>query len=368
MATLTVYSASGSGGTTCDGWMRNRRSTWETARSTGATSVDNPTTPLNVYCDGSFQFNLHRTFCSFDTSAIGSNTISSATLSLAMQSNVGNSHINIFASTQASAGTLAASDFLLVGDTAFSTATATNSMTVDAYTDYALNASGISNINGNSASKFAVREIDHDVNNVSPVDGSEDWWGAQLYAADAGTLAPKLVVTYSGEAASPSPSPSVSLSPSISPSPSPSLSPSIVILSPSPTIRVGIANCRNKQYEFTCPISPFTATEGENVIPAWTNVALLNTNDFHAWTRAKTSAIVESTSAVDIGMRIYDRHGQSEIDDSFISVINLSPDTPYTITSDVSYALPSGLKDYMFISSQTADISVSSGKLIVGLI
>lgn len=200
MSVLTVYSASGSGGATCDGWLRHRAATWATAHSGNAGTVDVVSAYIYVSADNNYngQFTCNRGYCTFNTSAIGeSSTISAATLSLTLQGNLGNSYINIFASTQASAGTLATTDFSAVGSTAFSTATATGSMTLNVYTDYILNASGITNISKTGMSKFSIREINHDVNNVAP-ENEDDWWGAQLQSADSGTLAPRLVVTYSG--------------------------------------------------------------------------------------------------------------------------------------------------------------------------
>jgi hypothetical protein len=69
---------------------------------------------------------------------------------------LGDTGFTIVQSTQASAKTLAGSDWSQVGSTSFAS-TNISALTTGAYNDFVLNASGISNISFSAPSKFAAR-------------------------------------------------------------------------------------------------------------------------------------------------------------------------------------------------------------------
>lgn len=144
-------------------------------------------------------------FGNFLTSAIGSDTINSATLSLFGTAKTNgfttiDSALHIISTNTAADNTLAASDFQTRGTTSFGSITHDNFST-SAYNDITLNASGIANINGSGVSKFAST-LGCDVNNTAPT-----WVSAAVcsmsgnYADEAGTTNdPKLVMDHGGVA------------------------------------------------------------------------------------------------------------------------------------------------------------------------
>ena len=142
---------------------------------------------------------LGRIILLFDTSAIGSDTISSATLSqqLAYVTTDSNSNqaVNVVSSAPASDTAIVGGDMDSFGSTRFTTDfTITSAMTAFAYRDFSLNASGLANIDGSGVSKFGIR-FAADLDNSDP--GSNKIRVKGEYADNTGTsVDPKLVVEH----------------------------------------------------------------------------------------------------------------------------------------------------------------------------
>ena len=146
---------------------------------------------------------LMRSIFLFDTSAIGSDTIDSATLSLAGASKSDGlsitPDINIYSSAPASDTAIVAGDFDSLGSTAFSTPVSYANWNTDGtYSDFALNASGLSNINGSGISKFGARNASYDVAGSPPTWSSNQFSRLNAYFADqtGTTNDPKLVIEH----------------------------------------------------------------------------------------------------------------------------------------------------------------------------
>lgn len=180
---------------------------WATIIAGTGTSATNVTDDVifEIACSGTTnQFSrLTRFFCHFDTSSLGASaSISAATLSLFgayKDDTLGvTPNTNIYSSTVTSNNTLASSDFGQVGSTAFATAISFASFSTSGYNDFALNASGISNISTTGVSKFSARNANYDAAAVAPTwsSGAGCYTGCN-HADTAGTTSdPKLVVTY----------------------------------------------------------------------------------------------------------------------------------------------------------------------------
>ena len=136
---------------------------------TGANYTDANGKVFYVYADSvSNQWRyLLRGIFTFDTSAIGTDTINSATLSLrgTSKNDVLNitPNINIYSSAPANDTTIVAGDYDSLGSTAFSTAITFANYNVAGYNDFILNASGLAAIDGTGISKFGVRNPSYDV-------------------------------------------------------------------------------------------------------------------------------------------------------------------------------------------------------------
>jgi len=135
----------------------------------------------------------------FDTSSLGAGAIiSAATFSLYIDgaSNAFSAALNVTSSAPASNTALVSGDYAVAGfgGTDFATDITIASLTINQYTDWTLNATGIAAISLTGITKFACR-FTHDIDNTAPTWSS----GADAFItphfAD-GTNKPKLTVTY----------------------------------------------------------------------------------------------------------------------------------------------------------------------------
>ena len=146
---------------------------------------------------------LARFICGFDTSSIDDgDNIDSATLSLYgfdSSTGLGDTDIDIVASTPASTNTLVNSDYAQLGTTRFATGVAISAFATSAYEDYTLNANGLANISKTTYSFFGARRKWDVDNSFTGTWASSAFTRIRFYSADqAGTTSdPKLVVTHS---------------------------------------------------------------------------------------------------------------------------------------------------------------------------
>lgn len=201
--TDTFYPSAGAS-SPVDGAVNTNNAVWATARSaaTGTAEVSDAAQIIQGEFTGGSYTIRRNAFC-FDTSTIGSGkTISSATFSLystAVNDQTETTYPANFTIVQATlTGTanIVSGDFDLShwGSTEFaSRITLATFAASTGYKDFALNASGITNVNMTGISQFGVRPS-NDLDNNAP---SARSYG-QFYMADqAGTTNdPKLVVTY----------------------------------------------------------------------------------------------------------------------------------------------------------------------------
>lgn len=149
---------------------------------------------------------IYRAFTLFDTSAIGTDTISSATLSLyitgkGIANNDGNDFLAIVGGSTASTTSIAVGDYDSCGDAIDNPTEMHDSgarvdlsgVSTGAYSDWAFNASGIAQINKSGTSVFGQR-LGWDIVDSAPSGSNEVTW----YGADnTGTTSdPKLVVEH----------------------------------------------------------------------------------------------------------------------------------------------------------------------------
>lgn len=144
-----------------------------------------------------------RGFFLFNTSPIGTDIVSAATLSLRGTNNLNDlgsvAAVNVFSSAPASNIALAAGDYDSVGTTPFSTSIPFGSWLNLAFNNFVLNASGIANINTIGISKFGTRDTVYDLSGTPPtwVAGEvRTEMGCQAAEVTGTTNDPKLVVTH----------------------------------------------------------------------------------------------------------------------------------------------------------------------------
>lgn len=216
MATATLNPKAGNGhvliygsnGGFSTGYPSGDAALWAALRGgtgTRSVSADGSGIKRLTYVDGGTAFAdanhyIGRLFLPFDRAEINGD-ITAATLRIYSvatnkHTTVGGS-LYLVASTQASLTAISTGDFTAVGSTALSDTTPTvASMGGSAYTDFALNAAGITHVA--SSGKFAIRH-GNDLNNVVPaVEASppslyDDLYG---YYLGNGSNMPELVVTY----------------------------------------------------------------------------------------------------------------------------------------------------------------------------
>ena len=179
--------------------------TWATFQAADGGSASDVGTELYAYLAAwsvSNQWDLNdKTHFLFDSSSIpDTDVISSATFSLygtGTNNNPLTLSLNVYSTNPASNTAIAAGDHDTVGTTAFSTAKAQSTITAAAYYDWALNASGLTNVSKTGVSKFGFSYTNLP-ENVEPTWSSlaENSWG-HYHADQTGTANdPKLVVVH----------------------------------------------------------------------------------------------------------------------------------------------------------------------------
>lgn len=189
--------------TSFDGYVGNTNVAYATgqAAASGTFNSDNGANDILVqHINGGSDFTIVRAITLFDTSSLGASaSISAATLSLygfAANCGIENDAVRITVSAPASNTAIANGDYDKTKFTSTAQASDLNcsSITLSAYNDFVLNATGLSNIAKTGVTKFGVRSVD-DINVSSPLGIVNTM---QFAAAEtAGTTSdPKLVVTY----------------------------------------------------------------------------------------------------------------------------------------------------------------------------
>ena len=222
--TSTFYPDAGTGNTTVDGYARQDtdNTAWGTLVAGAGTEADDTSTPhlwLGFLSGSSSNWRIiWRLIATVNTAAIGTDDITSATWTIfgteaglaKVDENSATPTINIYSASPANNNAIAAGDYDSLGSTAFSTAiTYAGWQVSDGANDFALNASGISNINKTGITRFGFRNPEYDVANSAPPRGG-NLTTSRLpgHLADtAGTATdPKLVVVHAavgGGAATP---------------------------------------------------------------------------------------------------------------------------------------------------------------------
>jgi hypothetical protein len=137
----------------------------------------------------------------FDTSAIGSDTISSATLSAwpsLVESGSADDSADIVSHSRDTPGTLAAGDFDNYGSTLFGQIASMHGESTSAYSNFTLNAAGIAYINGSGTTVFGCRTgSDRTATTPTPWGGGNS--GLRFYFSEqtGTTNDPKLTVEHS---------------------------------------------------------------------------------------------------------------------------------------------------------------------------
>ena len=212
-STLTAYPDPNPETTTVDGrveWFSSS-GVWSTAQSAadGTTASDsNAGDYLQVYHRSGSNLGIDRGFFLFDTSGLtGSASISAATFSIYAdqkgdENNDSHGFWNVVQSNPASNTALSTADYDQCGDAVTSPTKGasdvdTTGITINAYIDFALNATGIGWISKTGVTKLGVRN-GQDMDNANPGNSSDGQYLHVLFAETASTTSdPKLVVTYS---------------------------------------------------------------------------------------------------------------------------------------------------------------------------
>lgn len=214
--TLTAFPAPGAN-SPVDGEVSRQNTDQDlpTIQSGSGTDVSNTGTDINVRLVSSTTTNQYNTLargiCCFDTSSIGAgSSISDATLSLRVlfsANALGSPALHICGATPASNAALVASDYSQLQSTSFASI-AYGSISSSVYNDFALNSSGISNLNLSGISGFGIR-LDWDINNSFTgtwVSGFQTSNHDVFSADNSGTGDdPKLVVNYTTSPTEPFP-------------------------------------------------------------------------------------------------------------------------------------------------------------------
>jgi hypothetical protein len=142
---------------------------------------------------------IYRGIFLFDTSSLtNAAVIDSATFSLYATS-IDDSHFNqslsVVSSNPASNTALANGDYATTGTTRFASDIDFGSVTLNAYNDFSLNASGLAAISKTGITKLAVR-CSGDVDDSAPAWSDSEACSVLVSTADAGSNMPKLVVNY----------------------------------------------------------------------------------------------------------------------------------------------------------------------------
>ncbi|GEM_PF-1254707 len=207
--TSTFYPDAGDpGSTSVDGYVQRVSdcSSWSNVRDGAGTAAYAAGTSFSVglnaaYCSGTWYI-MSRAITLFNTSAIGStSTITSATYSLwnltKRDELTPSGAMSVVTTNPASNTTLAASDYSQTGDILQAPIITLANITTDAYNDFALNSTGLSNISKTGITKFGMR-LDADRTNTEPTYCNCNSDASFSSADTTGTTQdPKLVVVHS---------------------------------------------------------------------------------------------------------------------------------------------------------------------------
>ena len=206
--TTVIYPDAGTGGTTVDGYAQHTDgggTTWDTLHDGAGTSVSNTGTVFSLYINtvttaGLFA-NIRRGIATFDTSAVGADAISSATLSLYVtgkQATLGETRLSICAANPASDNILVTADYAKTnfGGTEFASL-AYAGITTSAYNNFSLNASGIAAIDGAGITGLGLR-LGWDFDDGAPtwVSGAATFYAVSTADTSGTTNDPKLTVEH----------------------------------------------------------------------------------------------------------------------------------------------------------------------------
>lgn len=183
--------------------------TWATIRAAAGTDASDDGTSAHLFyiiadTVSSRWVQLRRGIHLFDTSALGVGAeVSAGTLSYYGSSKSegisGTPSLNIYSSDPASNTGLAAGDFDSLGSTALcDTAITHTNFSTTGYNDFALNSSGISNVNTTGISKFGTRNSNWDAAGTAPTwsSGVIARMNAVMADEDGTDYDPRLVLTY----------------------------------------------------------------------------------------------------------------------------------------------------------------------------
>lgn len=164
--TDTIYSANDG---TCE---FDAGGTWAAAHD-ASSCTSAYTTDLAVsayYRTVNSAYYIYRGCLFFDTSGIGTDTVSSASINLDPSTVIVDTNhtsaVNIYSSTAADPFTT--SDYPHCGTTPYATSILYGSLTVGTYATWTLNSTGIAAINGSGTTKMSIREATFDVANTAP--------------------------------------------------------------------------------------------------------------------------------------------------------------------------------------------------------
>ena len=188
---------------------------WDTVHNAANAdgSLDNYAGPDRFVYSGKdgANFRIIRFQTLFDTSAIGSDTVNSATASLYINlvnngDNDGDDYIAVVSSNPAANTGATVGDYSLMGTTAYSNTIDLSSMSTGDYVDWTINATGLAAINTSGITKFGFRE-GHDIIDSAYAGGFDTVNSIVTYAAEASGTAndPKLVVVHSAPTPTPTP-------------------------------------------------------------------------------------------------------------------------------------------------------------------
>lgn len=181
LTVTTVYPDPDPETTTVDAWGRTLQSgsgaTWTSLSTKAGQYADPSDTALYIgYQDNATNdrwTQIYRSITLFDTSAIGSDIVDSATYSLYATGNQNTAstdlNANIYECSPASNTNILASDITITNftNTKLATGIARSSISTSSYNDWTLNASGLSAINGSGVTKLSCL-VENDIDDSSP--------------------------------------------------------------------------------------------------------------------------------------------------------------------------------------------------------
>ena len=175
--TTTVYPSAGAV-SPCDGrCYMNDQTTWAAARDAATSTGADATTASDVFarCDsqsgGGSKFSITRTIFSFTTSAVGSDTISSAVFSFYGNTDTDldtdSDSFRVVSAAPAATDNVVTGDYDSLGTTGYASDFDATSWSTSGYNDITFNATGRAAINGSGITTFGVRTA-HDADNQQP--------------------------------------------------------------------------------------------------------------------------------------------------------------------------------------------------------